>query len=45
MSADIYWLAVAPAMMLGLSGIGWAWLGITRNHERRAALAKAWPLR
>jgi hypothetical protein len=24
MSTDTYWLAIAPAMMLGLSGIGWA---------------------
>jgi hypothetical protein len=45
MNTDTYWLAVAPAFMLGLAGIGWAWLWITRNHERRLAPAKIRSLR
>jgi hypothetical protein len=46
MSTDTYWLVVAPAMMmLGLSGIGWPRLWVSRNHERRLAPAKIRSLR
>jgi hypothetical protein len=30
---ETYWLVVAPALLLGLSAVGWAGLWFTRKHE------------
>nr|WP_294547154.1 hypothetical protein [uncultured Rhodopila sp.] len=32
MSFETYWLVIAPAAILGLSGIAWAGLWLTRSH-------------
>jgi hypothetical protein len=36
MSLETYWLVVAPALVLVLSGGGWIWLWLTRHRETRA---------
>jgi hypothetical protein len=34
MNLQTYWLVIAPALLFGLSAIGWAGLWITRRREK-----------
>ena len=34
MSLQTYWVLIAPLILLGLSGIGWAALWLTRPRKR-----------
>ena len=42
MSLQTYWLVVAPALLLGLSGFGWLALWLTRA-PRRASTSQRTP--
>ena len=33
MNLQIYWLVIAPTLLLGLSAIGWVGLWVTRPHR------------
>jgi hypothetical protein len=33
MNPQTYWMVVAPAVLIGISAIGWAWLWLTRHRE------------
>jgi len=34
MSLETYWIVVAPLALLGLSGVGWLTLWLTRDRDK-----------
>jgi hypothetical protein len=41
MSLQTYWLVIAPALLLGLSGFGWLALWLTRRQPNSASAQRA----